>query len=65
METGERLHQRYEIHAVLGRGISTTTYRAIDTETGQECSIKCLSFRKMTEWKTWELFEREARVFKI
>lgn len=64
METGERLHQRYEIHAVLGRGTSTTTYRAIDTETGQECSIKCLSFRKMTEWKTWELFEREAHILK-
>ena len=64
METGERLHQRYEIQAVLGRGLSTTTYRAIDTETGQECSIKCLSFRKMTEWKTWELFEREAQILK-
>ena len=64
METGERLHQRYEIQAVLGRGLSTTTYRAIDTETGRECSIKCLSFRKMTEWKTWELFEREAQILK-
>ena len=58
------LHNRYEIQEILGRGGFAVTYRAIDTETGEECAIKCLSFRKIEEWKTWELFEREARILK-
>ena len=58
------LNERYEIKEILGRGGFATTYLAVDTETQQKCAIKCLSFRKIEEWKTWELFEREARILK-
>jgi len=58
------LNDRYEIKETLGRGGFATTYLAIDTETQQKCAIKCLSFRKIEEWKTLELFEREAKILK-
>lgn len=58
------LNNRYEIQEILGRGGLAVTYRALDTKSGEECAIKCLSFRKIKEWKTWELFEREARILK-
>jgi serine/threonine protein kinase len=58
------LNERYEIKEVLGRGGFATKYLAVDTKTQQQCAIKCLSFRKIKEWKTLELFEREARVLK-
>ncbi|GAK54742.1 serine/threonine protein kinase [Candidatus Moduliflexus flocculans] len=58
------LHDRYEIREVLGRGGLTTTYLAVDHQTQQPCAIKCLSFRKIAEWKSWELFEREANILK-
>jgi hypothetical protein len=58
------LHERYEIKEVLGQGGFATTYLAFDTETQHECALKCLSFRKIEEWKTWELFEREAEILK-
>lgn len=58
------LNERYEIEEILGQGGFATTYLAVDTETQQKCAIKCLSFRKIEEWKTWELFEREAKILK-
>lgn len=64
MNSPQILNNRYEIQEALGHGGLSTTYRAIDRQTQQECAIKCLSFRKIKEWKTWELFEREARVLK-
>ena len=56
------LNHRYELQEVLGRGGFATTYRALDTQTNQYCAIKCLSFRKLGEWKAYELFEREANI---
>ncbi len=58
------LNERYEIKEILGRGGFATTYLAVDTETEQICAIKCLLFQKIEEWKTWELFEREAKTLK-
>ncbi len=64
MKITQLLKNRYELQEILGRGGFAVTYRAIDTESGEECAVKCLSFRKIEEWKTWELFEREARILK-
>ena len=64
MNHDKLLKQRYEIQDVLGRGGFATTYLAVDTETHQKCAIKCLSFRKVEDWKIWELFEREANILK-
>ena len=64
MDDNTILNNRYEIKEILGRGGFATTYLAVDTEIQQKCAIKCLSFRKIEEWKTLELFEREARILK-
>lgn len=64
MDGNKLLNERYEIKEILGRGGFATTYLAVDTETQQKCAIKCLLFRKIEEWKTWELFEREAKILK-
>ena len=64
MNTTALLQQRYRIQHILGRGGFATTYQAIDTETQQPCAVKCLSLKKIEEWKTWDLFEREAKVLK-
>ncbi len=64
MNSCELLNQRYEIKRILGQGGFATTYLAVDTQTDQQCAIKCLSFRKVEDWKTWELFEREANILK-
>lgn len=54
--------QRYQIMEPLGAGSQGHTYRAIDRETREEVAIKVLSLRKAGEWKSFELFEREATV---
>lgn len=64
MSENTLLNGRYEIKEIIGRGGFATTYLAVDTKTQQQCAIKCLSFRKIEEWKTLELFEREAKVLK-
>ena len=64
MDNNKLLNQRYEIKEILGRGGFAITYFALDTKTDQQCAIKCLSFRKIEDWKTWELFEREANILK-
>ncbi|PRQ07383.1 Serine/threonine-protein kinase F [Enhygromyxa salina] len=46
----------------LGSGSQGHTYRAIDRETSEEVAIKVLSLGTATEWKAFELFEREAEV---
>lgn len=58
------LHNRYNTLEILGRGGFAVTYLALDTETGQQCAIKCLSLRNIASWKTWELFEREVQILK-
>ncbi len=54
--------QRYQVMDPLGSGSQGHTYRAIDRETGAEVAVKVLSLKGATEWKAFELFEREAKV---
>jgi hypothetical protein len=54
--------QRYRIVTVLGQGSMGTTYEAEDLTNYQRVAIKSLSLRGLQDWKTLELFEREARV---
>jgi serine/threonine protein kinase len=56
------LADRYQIIDLLGEGGSGKTYRALDDLTQAEVAIKVLSLRGMSDWKTLELFEREAKI---
>jgi eukaryotic-like serine/threonine-protein kinase len=53
---------RYQIIELLGEGGSGKTYRAFDKQSQTEVAIKVLSLRGMGDWKTIELFDREARI---
>lgn len=63
-DINQLLRNRYRLQERLGKGGVALTYRAIDTLTGQACAVKCLSFHHLSEWKTYELFEREAAILK-
>ncbi len=57
-----RLKGRYELQAVLGRGLATDTHLALDHETGERCVVKVLSLASADALKAHELLMREARV---
>jgi eukaryotic-like serine/threonine-protein kinase len=56
------LIDRYRILDLLGEGGSGKTYRAFDDRSQTEVAIKILSLRGMGDWKTLELFDREAKI---
>jgi eukaryotic-like serine/threonine-protein kinase len=56
------LEERYRILDLLGEGGSGKTYHALDEENQTEVAIKVLSLRGMADWKTLELFDREAKI---
>jgi Protein kinase domain len=56
------LQERYHILELLGQGGSGKTYRALDIHQEVEVAVKVLSLQGMTDWKTLELFEREAKI---
>jgi len=62
--TERRLRDRYELLSSLGESEYAVTHLARDHETGQDCVVKSLRFRRVEEWKTIELFEREVLVLK-
>jgi eukaryotic-like serine/threonine-protein kinase len=58
----EILQDRYQLGKLLGAGGAGSTYQAIDLETKTEVAVKILSLRGIQDWKTLELFEREAKI---
>jgi ankyrin repeat protein/tRNA A-37 threonylcarbamoyl transferase component Bud32 len=52
----------YEIGDILGEGASGITYRATNLQTQQQVALKALSLARIDDWKSLELFEREAQV---
>ena len=56
------LSDRYRVLELLGEGGSGKTYRAVDIQAETEVAIKVLKLQGMTDWKTLELFEREAKI---
>jgi eukaryotic-like serine/threonine-protein kinase len=60
--TISRLKKRYQILDLLGEGGSGKIYRAFDDHSQTEVAIKVLSLRGMADWKTLELFDREAKI---
>ena len=64
MTPGELLADRYEIVRALGRSPAGATYLALDRSTGLPVAARLLHVGLVTDWKTVELFEREAGVLK-
>jgi CheY-like chemotaxis protein len=62
LHTGERLGQRYEILAVLGRGGMGTVYRARDLELEEEVAIKTLRPEFVTDATLLARFKDEIRL---
>jgi serine/threonine protein kinase len=56
------LNDRYDIERKIGQGGFAQTFLAKDRKTGKQCVLKVLSWKDIDDWKTIELFEREARV---
>lgn len=56
------LPSEYVIERPIGQGSFGKTYLALDTRTQAPCVVKQLFFSQAADWKTIELFEREARV---
>lgn len=56
------IKNRYEILSKLGEGGFATTFLATDQETGKKCVVKQLSFERLEDFKSMELFQREGKV---
>jgi serine/threonine protein kinase len=61
-QLGDMICDRYQIDRFLGQGGIGITYAAKDLVTGKLVAIKTLSLHQLMNWKTLELFEREAKV---
>ena len=59
-----KLNSRYELRRLLGRGGQGQTFAAMDLDKGREVAIKELSLAYVRDWKTVNLFRREAQVLK-
>jgi serine/threonine protein kinase len=56
------LRGRYDVLEELGRGGQGVTFRARDHQTGDEVVVKELAIGGLDDWKSLELFEREAEI---
>lgn len=54
----------YTLEKTLGSGGFGTTYLAVHEDTQTRCVIKALSLAHLKDWKTVELFEREAQTLR-
>ena len=62
-QLGDLVASRYRITGLLGRGANGLTYEAqplTASESSSPVALKALSFKAMSNWKSLELFEREA-----
>ena len=57
---GETIKDRYLIQKALGKGSMGATYLARDTINERDVAVKILRLEQLKDWKTLELFEREA-----
>jgi eukaryotic-like serine/threonine-protein kinase len=61
-QTGEIIVQRYRILDILGQGGVGITYSAEEIATGNTVAVKVLSLQQIKDFKTLELFQREAKI---
>ena len=60
----EILKDRYWLVEKLGQGEWGAIFLAVDQDTHQQCLIKQFSLQRADDWKSIELFEREAKTLK-
>lgn len=58
---GDVIEDRYRVLTLLGTGAFGKTYAAEDLHRCSRVAVKQLSLAHLSDWKTVELFEREAR----
>ncbi len=58
------LHDKYEIIKLIGSGSQTEVYLGLNTENNEHVAIKKLKTANVTEWKTFDLFERNIKILK-
>ncbi|QDG53413.1 serine/threonine protein kinase [Persicimonas caeni] len=58
------LHERYLVCGLLGFGGQARTWFALDQQSGQHVAVKELDLGRLQQWKSLQLFEREAEVLK-
>ena len=61
-QPGNIIADRYRLIDILGQGGIGITYEAEDIRSGEKVALKALSLRRITEWKSIDLFEREAKI---
>lgn len=61
-QPNEIIDRNYKIINILGEGGVGITYAAEHLPTKQKVALKVLSLQRMNNWKTLELFEREAKI---
>jgi tetratricopeptide (TPR) repeat protein len=61
-EPGTILKARYRLDKILGQGGFATTWQAQNLDTDTVCAIKEVNSALIGDWKSLELFEREAGV---
>lgn len=59
---GDLIADRYQILGVLGQGGIGITYAAEELKTRQQVALKALSLKQLKDFKTLDLFKREARI---
>ncbi len=63
-EVEQIINQNYQITDTLGAGGIGITYKAQNIKTQETIALKIVSLKDHRNWKTIELFEREAEVLK-
>jgi eukaryotic-like serine/threonine-protein kinase len=61
---GQVIKQKFEIINECGKGGMGMTYLAKNLHTGDRVVVKCLHLHRLKEWKSLELFKREALILK-
>ena len=61
-EPGDLIADRFRVTALLGQGGFGATYAAHDMQSNQLVAVKALALEHVDDWKTVELFEREAKI---
>jgi DNA-binding response OmpR family regulator len=62
LQTGERIANRYEVLATLGRGGMGAVFRVKDSELGEEIALKTLRKESMADEAVIERFKSEIRL---